>query len=125
MAEKPQEEPTEKATPKREKESRDKGQIARSKELATMGVTLASAFGFLFFGSSMLQGITDVLTQGLSPTQEVIFDQTRLLDPLKAGALHIAYSYGATAARCCDSSNDSASGTGWMVVQFEVAGFQG
>lgn len=90
MADKPQDEPTEKATPKREKESRDKGQIARSKELSTMGVTLAAAVGFLFFGSSMLQGITEVLIQGLSPTQDVIFDQSRIFDPLKTGALHAA-----------------------------------
>ena len=88
MADKPSDEPTEKATPKREKESRDKGQIARSKELATMGVTLAAALGFLLFGGSMLKGITDILIQGLSPTKEMIFDELGMFEPLKAGALH-------------------------------------
>lgn len=88
MAEKPQEEPTEKATPKREQDARKKGQIARSRELSTMGVTLSAALAFMFFGESMLKGITSVLIQGLSPTQEMIFDQGRLFEPLKAGTLH-------------------------------------
>lgn len=88
MAEKPLEEPTERATPKREKEAREKGQIARSRELSTMGVTLSAALGFMFFGGSMLEGISSVLVQGLSPTKESIFDTGRMFEPLKAGTLH-------------------------------------
>lgn len=88
MADKPAEEPTEKATPKREKESRDKGQIARSKELATMGVTLAAALGFMVFGGEMLKGITDILIQGLSPTKEMMFDELAIFDPLASATLH-------------------------------------
>ena len=88
MADKPSEEPTEKATPKREKESRDKGQIARSKELATMGVTLAAAIGFMVFGGAMLKGMTDILIRGLSPTKEMIFDELAIFDPLASGTLH-------------------------------------
>lgn len=88
MAEKPQDEKTEQATPKREQDARKKGQIARSKELSTMGVTLSAAFAFMFFGSTMLDGITTVLIQGLSPTQELIFDQRQLFEPLKSGTIH-------------------------------------
>lgn len=88
MAEKPLEEPTERATPKREKEAREKGQIARSRELSTMGVTLSAALAFLVFGGSMLEGISGVLTQGLTLTPEQIFDSGRMFEPLKAGTLH-------------------------------------
>ena len=53
-----------------------------------MGVTLSAALAFMFFGGSMLAGISTVLIQGLSPTQELIFDKGRLFEPLKAGTLH-------------------------------------
>jgi len=53
-----------------------------------MGVTLSAALAFMFFGVSMLKGITSVLIQGLSPTPEMMFDEGRLFEPLKAGTLH-------------------------------------
>ena len=91
MAEKQQlEEPTEKATPKREMEARKKGQIARSRELSTMGVTLSSALAFMVFGEAMLKGISTVLVSGLSPSFEQIHDRGLLFEPLKAATLHAA-----------------------------------
>ena len=47
-------EKTEQATPKRLKESRDKGQVPRSKELNTMALLLASSGALLLLGDSML-----------------------------------------------------------------------
>ena len=89
MAEKQQlEEPTEKATPKREMEARKKGQIARSRELSTMGVTLSAALAFMAFGDAMLKGISTVLVSGLSPSFEQIHDRGLLFEPLKAATLH-------------------------------------
>lgn len=89
MAEKQQlEEPTEKATPKREMEARKKGQIARSRELSTMGVTLSAALAFMVFGDAMLKGISTVLVSGLSPSFEQIHDRGLLFEPLKAATLH-------------------------------------
>jgi len=90
MEEKPQDEKTEQATAKKQLDARKKGQIARSRELSTMGVTLSAALTFLFLGGSMLDGITTVLIQGLSPTQDLIFDRQQLFEPLKTGTLHAA-----------------------------------
>ncbi len=56
---------TEQATPKRLKESREKGQVPRSKELNTMMLLMTSAVGFLVFGDSMMDALKDVFRQGL------------------------------------------------------------
>ncbi|VAW52165.1 Flagellar biosynthesis protein FlhB [hydrothermal vent metagenome] len=57
---------TEQATPKKLKESREKGQVPRSKELNSMTLLMASGGGFLLMGESMLIGFSETLTKGLS-----------------------------------------------------------
>ena len=52
---------TEPATPKRLQQAREKGQVARSRELSTTALLLASAAGFTFSGQGMLEGLTDVM----------------------------------------------------------------
>lgn len=59
---------TEEATPKKLEDARKKGQVARSKELSTMLVTIAGAASLLVFGSYIGKRITGVMVQGLSPT---------------------------------------------------------
>ena len=54
MAEEQFQEKTEPATPKRLKEARDKGQIARSKELNAMAVTLAGAAAVFALGEGIV-----------------------------------------------------------------------
>ena len=88
MAEQQLQEKTERATPKREQDARKKGQIARSRELSTMGVTLSSALVFVFFGDTMLKGISDVLVSGLTPTKALLEDESLLFKPLKTGITH-------------------------------------
>ena len=88
MAEQQLQEKTERATPKREQDARKKGQIARSRELSTMGVTLSSAFVFVLFGDTMLRGISDVLVSGLSPARALLADESLLFEPLKTGVIH-------------------------------------
>lgn len=58
---------TEEATPKKLEDARKKGQVARSKELATMLVTIAGAASLLMFGSYIGNRITGIMVQGLSP----------------------------------------------------------
>jgi len=52
---------SEEATGKRKQEARDKGQIARSKELTTVIVLLVSSAGFLFMGKGMVTGLSAML----------------------------------------------------------------
>lgn len=59
---------TEEATPKKLEDARKKGQVARSKELSTMLVTIAGAASLLIFGSYIGNRITGIMVQGLSPS---------------------------------------------------------
>lgn len=89
---------TEQATPKRLEEARKKGQVARSRELNTLALLLASAFGFLFLGDSIMRGLSELMQQGLrisranifnphAPTivlQQMVLDALWILTPLLA-----------------------------------------
>src|SRR3989338_2059373 len=65
------EEPTE----KRLRESRKKGQIARSKELNTLAVTLSGFGGLLAFGGSMGSAMLDIMRGNFSLSRDVIMDE--------------------------------------------------
>ncbi len=58
-------EKTEQPTPKRLKESHDKGQVPRSKELNTTVLLMASAGALLFFGNGMLAGLKKIAMHSL------------------------------------------------------------
>lgn len=66
MAAETGQERTEPATPKRLRESREKGQVPRSKELNSMALLMGAGLGFLLMGESMLDGLTEVLRKGLT-----------------------------------------------------------
>lgn len=74
MAAETGQERTEQATPKRLKESREKGQVPRSKELNSMALLMGAAGGFFLLGENILQGLKNVLQDGL------IIDRARGMD---------------------------------------------
>lgn len=76
MAESPDsgQEKTEAPTPKRQREAREQGQIARSRELGTTLVLMISAAGLLLLGPYIGGSLLEELRTGLSPTREMIFD---------------------------------------------------
>ncbi|TQV65394.1 MAG: flagellar biosynthesis protein FlhB [Halothiobacillaceae bacterium] len=65
---------TEQATPKRQREAREQGQIARSRELGTTVVLMIAAAGLLLLGPMIGKDLLDELRIGLSPTREMIHD---------------------------------------------------
>ncbi len=65
---------TEEATAKRKQESRDKGEVVRSKELTTLVMMLISGAGFIFLGSALVQDLMLVLRTHLSIERAQIFD---------------------------------------------------
>ncbi len=67
-------EKTEEATPKRQQEARDEGQIARSRELNTMLMLMAAASALIFMGEQLISDLSAVMTQMFSPERELIFD---------------------------------------------------
>ncbi|UVM48915.1 MULTISPECIES: flagellar biosynthesis protein FlhB [unclassified Pseudomonas] len=66
---------TEDPTEKRKKDSREKGEIARSKELNTFAVMLAGAGGLLIFGGALAQDLMELMRMNFSLSREVILDQ--------------------------------------------------
>ena len=65
MSEQTGQERTEQATPKRLRESREKGQVPRSKELNSMALLMAAGGGFLLMGEGILNDLAELLKNGL------------------------------------------------------------
>ncbi len=65
---------TEEATAKRKQESRNKGEVVRSKELTTLVMMLVSGAGFVFLGSGLIKDLMQVLRAYLSVERAQIFD---------------------------------------------------
>jgi len=67
-------EKTEQPTPKRLREAREKGQVARSRELNTTLVLLAGAGSLLILGGPMLSRIQEIVRRSFALEREVVFD---------------------------------------------------
>ena len=65
---------SEQATGKRLQESRDKGEIARSKDLTTVILLLVSGAGFFFLGSGLIAELMQILRDSLTIEREQIFN---------------------------------------------------
>ncbi len=65
------EEPTE----KRLRESREKGQIARSRELNTLAVVLAGCIALLSMGGSLAVGLLDLMRANFELSRETVMDE--------------------------------------------------
>nr|WP_314528066.1 flagellar biosynthesis protein FlhB [uncultured Pseudomonas sp.] len=66
---------TEDPTEKKKKDAREKGEIARSKELNTLAIMLAGASALLIFGGALAQELMDLMRLNFSLSREVILDQ--------------------------------------------------
>src|SRR5476651_1272776 len=66
---------TEDPTDKRKKDSRDKGEVARSKELNTLAIMLVGAGALLIFGGVLAQDMMELMRLNFSLPREVILDQ--------------------------------------------------
>ena len=66
---------SEQPTSKRLEEARKKGQIARSKELNTLVVTLGGAGGLLVFGAGMADALLGIMRGNFELSREVLLDE--------------------------------------------------
>lgn len=66
---------TEDPTDKRKKDAREKGEVARSKELNTVAVTLAGAGALLAFGGGIAQTLMELMRSNFVLSREVITDE--------------------------------------------------
>ncbi|WP_148862344.1 flagellar biosynthesis protein FlhB [Marinobacter fonticola] len=84
-------EKTEEATPRRIEKSREEGQTARSRELATMAVLLAGAGGLLMFGSSLGASLEAIMRNSFEFDRMVAFDTNQMSLFLGAAAADAAW----------------------------------
>lgn len=77
---------TEQATPRKLEQAREKGQVARSRELNTMGVVLAGAVALLAFGPAMVEGLGDLLRWGFTQPAAAMADVPSLMATLRRAA---------------------------------------
>ncbi|MCG6271145.1 flagellar biosynthesis protein FlhB [Vibrio vulnificus] len=86
MAESDGQERTEEATPRRLQQAREKGQVARSKELASVSVLVIGAVSLMWFGESLARALFKAMGRLFSLSREEIFDPSKLFD-IATGAL--------------------------------------
>ena len=87
MAEETGQERTEQATPKKQQEAREKGQVVRSRELSTMMVLLASAGGVFWFGAGLVESLSDVFRTALTPDRAALFEPRHSVEMLTAAVM--------------------------------------
>lgn len=66
---------TEDPTDKRKREAREKGEIARSKELNTVIIMIVGAAGLLAFGGSMAEMMMQLMRDNFTITREALMDE--------------------------------------------------
>ncbi|MBS3805763.1 MAG: EscU/YscU/HrcU family type III secretion system export apparatus switch protein, partial [Oleiphilaceae bacterium] len=71
-------EKTEEATPRRIEKSKEEGETARSKELATMAVLLAGAGGLLVFGGILARALERLMRANFVLDRDAIFDTNQM-----------------------------------------------
>ena len=90
MAEDSDLEKTEPPSQRKLDQAREKGQVARSRELSTFSVLMAGGAGLWFMGSSLSAQLTKLLRDGLTLERDLAFNSTLLLPrlyDLSAGAM--------------------------------------
>lgn len=80
MAESDGQERTEDATPKRLQQAREKGQIARSKELASVSVLVVGAVSLMMFGQTLATSLWAAMSRLFTLSRDEIFDTSKLFD---------------------------------------------
>ncbi|KQQ61763.1 flagellar biosynthetic protein FlhB [Pseudomonas sp. Leaf129] len=66
---------TEDPTDKRKKDSREKGEVARSKELNTLAVMVAGCGALLAFGGHLAQSLLELMRSNFTLSREVLLDE--------------------------------------------------
>jgi flagellar biosynthetic protein FlhB len=80
MAESDGQERTEEATPRRLQQAREKGQVARSKELASALVLIVGAVSLIWFGEALARSLFSIMRRLFDLTRDEIFDTAKLFD---------------------------------------------
>ncbi|MGX9417246.1 flagellar biosynthesis protein FlhB [Vibrio sp. WJH972] len=80
MAESDGQERTEDATTRRQEQAREKGQVARSKELASVSVLVIGSVSLMWFGESLAKALAAIMARMFNLSRAEIYDHGRLFD---------------------------------------------
>ncbi|RCU44559.1 MULTISPECIES: flagellar biosynthesis protein FlhB [Corallincola] len=94
MAEDTDQERTEDPTPRRLQQAREKGQVARSKELNTAAVLLASAFGMMIFGQSLAETLAKVMKRLFTLNRDESHDVNQMMSAWPDALMQLLFPMG-------------------------------
>ena len=80
-------EKSEEPTDKKLREAREKGQIARSRELTTFLMMISAALFLYFFGEPFMTSFSEIFIQGLRLDRDHAYDLNKALDLILGMAL--------------------------------------
>ncbi|EAR60566.1 flagellar biosynthesis protein FlhB [Neptuniibacter caesariensis] len=86
MAEDSGQEKTEDPTPKRIREAREKGDVPRSKELATTLVLMAAVFSVIIFSSQLAESMLGMMESNFVLDRQSVFDTNKMLAHFEVSA---------------------------------------
>lgn len=89
MAESDGQERTEEATPRRLQQAKEKGQVARSKELASVSVLIIGSVALMWFGEMLASRLYTTMGRLFSLSREEIFDSSKLFDIIAGTLTHL------------------------------------
>ncbi len=89
MAENDGQERTEDATPRRQDQAREKGQVPRSRELASVAVLVVGAVSLMWFGQALGEALMSLMTRLFSLSRAEIFDSSELMLVVVGELLHL------------------------------------
>jgi flagellar biosynthetic protein FlhB len=89
MAEDSDLERTEPASARRIEQAREKGQVARSRELTTVAILLAAGGSLIFMGGGLMEHLRALMRNSLTMDRAVIFNPEQMLQQLHLHALDI------------------------------------
>lgn len=72
-------EKTEEATPKRQQDAREKGQVGRSREFNTMCILMGSVLIMMFFGQSMVTDLLAIMHDGFVIERDALFSNEAMV----------------------------------------------
>lgn len=93
MAEDSDLERTEPASQRRIEQAREKGQVARSRELTTVAVLLAAGGGVMSMGGAIMEHMRALVKNGLTLERAAVFDPTRMTSLLYQHSLDILMTF--------------------------------
>ncbi|MCJ8270701.1 MAG: EscU/YscU/HrcU family type III secretion system export apparatus switch protein, partial [Psychrosphaera sp.] len=73
---------TEQATPKHAKEAREKGQVARSKELTTAVLLMTASTLIYVYSERVGQSFSNIALRAFTPTRKYIFSEKQMISSL-------------------------------------------